>query len=303
MIKRFKMTDLGVAHDCLGMRIRQTDTEIAIDQEEYTRNVLSKFGMDKCAPVKTPMVPGTVLVRDNDDGKDPLLDKDAAAEYRGITGSLMYLQACTRPDLSVAVSMLAGCLATPRKTHMDAAKHVLRYLRGTATLGLHYKKTLAVCDANVLKGYSDATWADCPSSRRSMSGNVFLLNGAAVSWKTRRQPTVALSSAQAEYQALTESMKQVTHLRHLLKEIGLEQKPTVIAEDNTAAIHIAENPVTSGRSKHIEVQYHYVREVIESGNVCLEYVPTGEMVADALTKNLNAQLLKRHRQVMLGEEE
>lgn len=295
----FKMKDLGAVHFCLGMRIAVNAGCIMVDQERYIEGVLKRFGMDASRPVSTPFPPGTELVAAAD---GDFLDVDAAHLYREITGSLMYLVACTRPDLAVAVNQLARHMSKPGKAHMGAAKHCLRHLRGTAQLGLTFRKNST--SPNQLIGYADATWGSIPGSSRSVSGYAFLLNGAAVAWKCKVQKCVALSTAEAEFLSLCEATREAVFLRNMMLEIGLPQNSaTTINEDNQPCIHLVRNPVTSGRSKHIALRFNFVRDQILDGNIEVVYCPTADMVADLLTKMLAKPQHCRLRAMVLGMSE
>ena len=149
-------------------------------------------------------------------------------------------------------------------------------------------------------GFSDANLGGDSATARSTTGYAFILNGAAVSWKSKLQSVVARSTAEAEYMALCETLKEAVYLQQLLEEIGLKALPVTIYEDNQPCIHIASNPVTSNRSKHIAVRYHYVREVISNGKVQVLYKSTQEMVADCLTKNLAKDKVEKFRSILLG---
>ena len=248
------------------------------------------------------MVPGTTLRRYNQlsDGKDTEPERqDLPAEltrtYREIVGALMYLVSCTRPDIAAAVNQLSQAMSRPLKEHMTSAKHVLKYLQGTSSIVLQYNK----CSDNNLVGFTDASFGST-ESRRSVTGYVFLLNGAAISWKTRVQPTVALSTAESEYMAACAATQEAIFLRNLLSDIGFTQTTTVLFEDNQPAIKIAENRITSQRSKHIDVKYHFIREAIIDGKIKLVYVPTCDQLADILTKILKPEPTARLRSQMFG---
>lgn len=312
----FKMKDLGPVHFCLGMRIRQDQNGIAIDQERYSLAVLKRFNMDQCNPVGTPLVPGTELkpakppgaassggATETSAAEDPLLTGEDITRFREVVGSMMYLTICSRPDLAVAVNQLARNMATPAASHLAAAKHVLRYLRGTVGLGLHFKRA-SDQPANVVHGYADATWANVPESSRSVSGYAFFLNGAAVSWSCKVQKLVSLSTAEAEFVSLCEGVREALYLRNLLEEMGLQQPgPTIIYEDNQPCIHMARNPTTSGRTKHIAMRFNFVREQVEANIINVVYCPTQDMVADALTKVLPKPQHAHLRAQLLGLQE
>jgi ribonuclease HI len=210
-------------------------------------------------------------------------DALSAAEYpyRQLVGQLMYIAVTTRPDIAFAVGALARHLAQPTTAHWHAAQHVLRYLAGTRSLGIMYGS-----NKPLLLGYSDADFAGDPDSRKSTSGYVFLLCGGAVSWSSRKQATVAASTTEAEYMACASAVKEALWLRMLLNDLGVAVGPVNIMADNQSAIKIMRNPVSSMRSKHIDVAHHFVRERIARKEVVVAYVSTDAMVADVMTKAL-----------------
>ena len=306
---RFKMKHLGVATYVLGIRIQyQSDGSISIDQEKYINETLARFEMTNCKPASTPLEPHSILRRYNEQldkevisGGRRDLSPEAAHNYREIVGVLIYLVSCTRPELANSVSQLSQCMSHPLHEHLVAAKHVLRYLRGTSDLAITYSSDdLDVSENNIIKGYADASYGSIPDTRRSVTGYVFFLNNAAVSWKTRVQPTVAISTAEAEYMALCAAAQEAMFLRNILNDMGFPQPPTVIYEDNQPAIHIAENRVTSQRSKHIDIKYHFIREAIINKIIKIVYIPTHDQVADILTKILKTEPTTRHRAKLLG---
>ena len=211
----------------------------------------------------------------------------------------MYLMIGTRPDLAAAVSIVSQFAANPSQTHLQAAKRILRYLKGTTNytlcLGMNRNHNQDQAQARepagpYLYGYSDADWGGDISTRKSTSGYVFFISGSIVSWASKKQSTVALSSKEAEYMALTQATKEAIWFRRLLQELGFQSQksaaPTLIYEDNQSCIALAKNPVHHARTKHIDIQHHFIREKVESCEIRLEYVPTEEMVADALAKAL-----------------
>ena len=169
----------------------------------------------------------------------------------------------------------------PKQSHLTAAKRIFRYLEGTVYLGLSYEKC---ADGNLI-GYSDADWVGHVDDRHTTLGNVFLLAKVSVSWLSKKQPTVALSTAEAEYVALSAATQKAIWLRRLLTNVGEPLKdPIVINEDNQGAIAMAKIPVGHARTKHIDIRYHFVREGVQNGAIILKYVATGKMIADILTK-------------------
>lgn len=250
----------------------------AISTGLHLKKVLKKFGQTQAKPVSTPADLNVKLQKE--DGVSRPVD---AILYQSIVGSLLYAAIATRPDIAQAVGVVSKFCANPSQSHLTAAKRILRYLKETACLGLSYKK----CAYGSLTGYSDADWAGDMDDRHSTSENVFLLAGGAVSWLSKKQATVALSTAEAEYVALSAATQEAIWLPRLLADVGVPPKgPTVIHEDNQGAISMAKNAVGHARTKHIDIRYLFVREGVQNGAIALKYVATDEMIADILTKPL-----------------
>lgn len=213
----------------------------------------------------------------------------------------MYLAQCTRPDLGHAVGVLSQHLERPGTLHWDAALHVLRYLRGTTNLGItysaHARTTVAGMESKSCPvSHCDADWAGDQSTRRSTTGYVFTLAGGALSWRSRLQPTVALSSTEAEYRAITEAGQELLWLRKMMSRLGFEDpEPTTLQIDNLGAIHLTSKSVFHGRTKHIEIQYNWIRETVKAGDLQLQHCNTHQMVADILTKALGKAQFKKLR--------
>ena len=198
-------------------------------------------------------------------------------------GSLQYAAGGTRPDIAYIVGVLARFCHKPTQLHLTAAKRVFRYLGGTADLAL----TFTGSGNPKLTGYSDADCAGDRDSRRSTSGNVFVLGDGAITWSSKRQNSVALSTVEAKYMALSQATQEAVWLRRLTEELGqADQGATIIYEDNQGAICTAQNPVFHRRTKHIHIRYHYVREAVSDNTMKLVYCPTSEMTADLLTKTI-----------------
>lgn len=279
LASEFEMSDLGEAHWLLGMKIEIDKSGIWISQGQYIQDVLRKFGMMECKPVGTPME-GKLLKNQVADETKEKLD----VPYRQAVGSLMYAMVGTRPDIAVAVSSVSRFLENPEQEHWIAVKRIMRYLRGTLNYGLKYKAGMDID----LVGYCDADWAGDVQTRKSTTGYLFMLSDCCVTWNCRRQPTVALSSTEAEYMATCAAGREVMWLRGLLEEVGFAQKQTTLFADNQSCILLAKNPVHHSRTKHIDVQHHYIRNLVEENIVDLKFVGTNDNVADVLTKPLTA---------------
>jgi len=216
-------------------------------------------------------------------------------------GSLIYLMTCTRPDLSWIVSKLSQHLSNPNEQHWSTVKHVMRYLKGTIDFELCYKKS----EENLkLVAYSDADWASDLNDRRSTTGYCFSLtqNGPLISWKSKKQSTVALSTCEAEYMALAAATQESMYLVQLLNgmESGCLFEPVQIFEDNQGAIALSKNPVCRQRCKHVDIKYHFIRSALSDGKVTIEYCPTEEMVADVMTKPATKFKLEKFKSLMFG---
>ena len=231
-------------------------------------------------------------------GDGELLDKKGQSLYMEIVGSLMYLSGGTRPDMAWAVGNLCRHMSAPTTVHLVAAKHALRYLAGTRTLGLCY--TGQPDQQPVIEAYADADFGGDLDTRRSTTGYLFIINGGAVSWQSKLQKTVSTSTQEAEYQASGAAAKEALWLRKLLPDLGLPVDVITIAGDNQACLDLLNNPMVGGeRRKHIDITHHFVRERIhETKELEFKWVPTGEMVADCLTKPVTLEVLIRCRDQM-----
>jgi hypothetical protein len=289
--ERFKMKDLGKLRFMLGMEIKRDRVNgiIEVSQSAYIARVLEKFGLADSKPVATPAEGILSRLTAEDGGK---VDR----EYMSLVGSLLYAAMVTRPDIAYAVQALGRHLNSSGPEHWVAAKRVLRYLKGTHDIGIKYGRG----DLE-LYGYCDADWAGDKDTRRSTTAYVFMMAGACVSWASKLQPTVAVSSAEAEYMAASAAVQEAIYMRRLLGDIGYQQEqPTVIYEDNQGCIALSENPVEHKRTKHIDIRYHFTRERVESGDVVLEYVTTEDQLADLMTKPLMKHRVTNLRERVMG---
>jgi hypothetical protein len=285
----FDARDLGAASYFLGMDLRRDHSArtITIAQSRLTSELLSKYGLDDAKPLSTPLSATDKLTTIG----EPL--DTAASPYSQLVGSLMYLSVTTRPDIAQAVGALARYMAAPTTAHWQAAKHVLRYLSGTTTYGITFGAT-----NTGLEAYCDADYAGDQDTRRSTTGYLFTLNGGAISWSSRLQPTVAVSTTEAEYMAAAYAIKEALWLRTLLRDLSQDITTVTIKADSQSAIKLLKNPVFSMRSKHIDVIYHFARERVARKDVAFKYIPTNQMAADALTKPLSADKFKTCRAKM-----
>ena len=297
LAKEFEMKYLGKLHYCLGIEFQQDpiSKSIFMCQKKYIDDVLSKFGMQVAKPMVTPLDGNVKLTKEMEPSTEEESQEMKGVPYQSLIGSLMYLAVSTRPDIAYAVSALSQYNRNPGKTHWSAAKRVLRYLKGIRNHGLMFHKT-----GEDLVGFVDADWGSNADDRRSYTGFIFRIAGAAVTWEARKQRTVALSSAEAEYIALSDAAKETVYLRSFLSELGClnpNSKSTVVYCDNQGAQKLMRNPVHHARTKHVDIRHHYVREVFERGELNVEYISTNEMIADILTKGLFGP---NHRKCLKG---
>ena len=274
------MTDLGKMGWILGIRVTHNCEKrtISLSQQKFIKDTLERYGMQNACPISSLALANEHLLK----LLSPTINVKA---YQQALGSLMYPMLATQPDLAYAVAALGCHAATPGPDHQHALEHVFRYLQATA----NYQLVLGRSATSVptLLSYADSDWASNINDCKSTSGYVFTMGGGAVSWSSKKQPTVALSSTEAKYIASAHAAKETAWLRLLLSELRQDMSsPTVLHINNQSAIAIAQNPEFHEHMKHIDVHYHYIHQVINDGTLCLEYTPTQEQVADILTKGL-----------------
>ncbi|CAK9804031.1 Retrovirus-related Pol polyprotein from transposon TNT 1-94 [Anthophora plagiata] len=275
------MNDLGKVTNILGISVeRRGDTgPIKLSQHKYIKESLEKFGMENCKPVGTPLIPNETLNAVSTDMEDM-----TNVPYRELVGTLIYLSNATRPDVAHAANVLSQFNENPSNYHWKAAKHVLRYLKGTINHSIKYS-----AQNKPLEVYVDSDWAADENGRRSRTGYITMLAGGPISWESRKQKSVALSTMEAEYMALSEATKEAIYLKRLLANMNFNNlvcDKTSIFCDNQSAIHLSKDNVYHRRSKHIDIRYHYTREMRENGEIDTQYISTNEMIADMLTKSL-----------------
>ena len=289
--QRFKMTDMGQLSWFLGIEFVINKDCIMMKQTSYMRTILKKFNMENCKPVSTPFEEMS-----NDSNSKSI----STTLYKCAVGSLIYCMICTRPDLSWVVTKLSQ-YNQPTENQWKAVKRVLRYLQSTTDLGLTFRKS----EKLVLTGYCDASWAPDDDNRRSVTGYCFTLNdtGCAVSWKSKRQQTVALSSTEAEYMGLAAATQEALFLKNLMIELDPMydcNNPIIIFEDNQSAISLAENQIHHARTKHIDCKYHFIREQVLCKCITVQYLETSKMIADSLTKPVGRVKLNLCNSIQFG---
>jgi hypothetical protein len=291
----WQIADLGEAKFCIGIMIeRDRSTRSAfLSQTALIDRIITQFGMKDAHPASTPMDSSLKLSRRE---HSPLTDEDklvaASLPYRSLVGSLMYVAIGTRPDIAYAVQQLSQFLDCYGTAHFTAAKRVVRYLKGTRTLRLH----LGGRKSAHLLGYTDAGFANCLDTRKSIGGYCFSLGSGMISWCARKQKNIATSTCEAEYYAASDATKELMWLRALLLAMDFPQtSATTLLCDNNGAIVLSGDPSFHSRTKHIDVRYHYIRECVDNKSVTIEYVHSDENIADSFTKPLTLAPFQRLR--------
>ncbi|GJV62128.1 ribonuclease H-like domain-containing protein [Tanacetum coccineum] len=280
----FSMTDLGPLNYFLGVSVTRNTSGMFLSQQKYATEVLERAGMLTCNPCRTPVDTDSKLAAAGDPVSDPTL-------YRRLAGALQYLT-FTRPDISYAVQQVCLFMHDPREPHFSALKRILRYVRGTLTSGLQlYSST-----TSSLVAYSDADWAGCPTTRRSTSGYCVFLGNNLLSWSSKRQFTLSRSSAEAEYRGVANAVAETCWLRNLLRELHTPlSTATIVYCDNVSAVYLSSNPVQHQRTKHIEIDIHFVRDLVTTGHIRVLHVPSRYQYADIFTKGLPTALFDEFR--------
>ena len=308
LVNRFNIKDMGESKWILGMKISRNRSArtITLDQELYVGKALERYGLTQCKVASTPeLIGGSITAKESeqmergaDDSRGEQLQRSVDKDkYMEITGTCIYAAISTRPDISHAVNKLASKMTQPTSEDMLAAKRVLRYLAGTRDIGLIFgshngsivgdsrgrssQVQVEVC------AYADADWANDKKDRRSITGWVAKLNGDAISWASKKQRIVALSTCEAELYAEAAAMQEVLWLRGLLKELGLQQQTgSVVYGDNQSAIAVSKNGVKGERTKHVDIKYHFVTENVVKGDIQLKWIQSKDQQADIFTKAL-----------------
>lgn len=285
LAKMFPVKDLGLAKFCLGVHITQDQSkkQVLLNQKEYISQILKRFSMSEAKTAITPMEVGLKLVKRSRPPEDQGEDGAKAEPYREAVGCLIHLSQTTRPDICHAVGTVAKFSANPAKEHWSAVKRILRYLKGSIDLQLHFDGHRR----DTMTAYADADWGGCEDCRRSTTGYCVQLAGACVSWNSRKQPTVALSSSEAEYMsvgAAAQEIKWLLNLRELLpNEIS---RPFPLWNDNQGAIALSGNAINHKRVKHVDLRHHFIRQMVSEGDLIIRYLSTTDMIADIFTKSL-----------------
>ncbi|GKB05718.1 ribonuclease H-like domain-containing protein, partial [Tanacetum coccineum] len=266
------LTDLCSLNYFLGVSTQRTASGMFLSQSKFAVETLDRANMHKCNPCKTPVNTESKLGPDGEPVSDPTL-------YRSLADALQYLT-FTRPDLSYAVQQVCLYMHDPRDPHFTALKRILRYVHGTIDHGLE----LHVSSTAQLTAYTDADWAGCPVTRRSTSGYCVFFGDNLLSWSAKRHVTLSRSSAEAEYRGVANVVAETSWLRNLLLELHAPlSTATIVYCDNVSAVYLSTNPVQHQRTKHIEIDIHFVRDYVASGQVRVLHVPSRYQYADIFT--------------------
>jgi len=298
LMNRFEMKDLGKLGYILGMEITYLKDGLKISQQKYLGELLKKFKMENSKIVATPSIQGKESelrrkFQESDEQEEEEVGEESKEDftykYRAAVGSLLYLTTCSRPDIVMAVSNVSKFMDGANVYHWQAVKRIFRYLNGTRSRGLIYRKTGNV-QVNV---FSDSSFCTCADTSRSRGGFIASISGCAVAWSSRLHDVVSLSTAEAEYMQATESAKEILYLNQLLEDIGIDRDRSTLLLDNSSAIQLVKNPIFHKRSKHIKNRFHKIREWLQSGEFEVEYVKTELMAADYLTKGVSVGIFER----------
>lgn len=276
----FSMTNESEGTCYLGMHVELKPGHIKLHQSAYVQKILNRFNFECLAPVSTPCDSSKKLKKQ----EDRISTDEFTHEYLSKFGSLNYLPTIARPDLAYAVSLIGRYNANPEQQHMDAVTRAYAYLVNTTAYGIHYTQ-----DKPELAGYVDSDYGNCPDTSRSTTGWVFILAGGPISWASKRQQTVSLSSTEAEYMAGTEAAKEAVWIKNFINDLHLPEyhvDSIPLRVDNKSAIKIAKNPEFHQRTKHIQIKHNFIRECVRDGNVDIQWISGKSNLADAFTKAL-----------------
>lgn len=293
---RFDIKFMGPIRWLLGFEVTRdiSNRTISLNQKAYTERIVERFGQTNARHVVTPMEPGLDLTPNSPAVSDTLLNPRERTLYREAVGSLMYPAKVSRPDISFATSTAAQHMHEPRTTHWTAVMRIYRYLNGTK----HYTLTLGGIGEITLSIFSDADWAS-NLHRHSISGFVSFVGDAPISWSSKKQPLVTLSSTESEYVALTHTAKELIWLRRIFSElIRPITEPTILCCDNQSAIRLSKDATFHARTKHIDVHFHFIRQVVKLEYADIRYISTNDNIADIFTKSLANVKFSRFRYLL-----
>jgi histone deacetylase 1/2 len=283
----FALKDLGNLHYFLGIEVKRNEDGLVLSQGKYAEDIIKRTNMQHSKPMNTPLSSTEKLSVTEG---DPLGPEDST-RYRSVVGALQYLT-LTRPDLSFAVNKVCQFLHAPTTAHWAAVKRILRYVNGTKRLGLHVRRSKSM----MVSAFSDADWAGCVDDRRSTGGFAVFFGDNLISWSARKQATVSRSSTEAEYKALADATAEMMWVQKLLTELRMQHPPAArLWCDNLGATYMTANPVFHARTKHIEIDFHFVRERVAQRLLEVRHIGTNDQLADGFTKPLPIAKLLQFR--------
>ena len=275
LAKEFEIKDLGPVKYFLGMKVAHSQKGLVVNQRKYFFDLLKETGMSGCRPVDTSIDSNVKL---GDREKDEVVD---TLRYQRLVGKLIYLSH-TRPDIAFTVSRVSQFMHSPRKVYLDAAYKILRYLKSSLGKGLFFQKY----SQRNIEAFTDADWVGSSTDRKSTIGYRTYVWTNLVTWRSKKQNVVSRSSTEAEYRAMANDVCELLWLQQILSELYLPiNLPIKLYYDNKAAISIAHNPIQYDRTKHVEVDLHFIKEKLEAGVICMSFVPTSQETATYLPKD------------------
>ena len=284
---KLQVKDLGRLRDCLGFEIKYTPSTIIIDHSKVIQACLKRFNMIDSKPCPTPESVGNQLKHSDSPATSSQTKEMESIPYREAVGTLTWIMLVSRPDIAASLCKVSQFNCNPGLKHRQAVKHIFRYLNGTIDKKLTFTKNNI--NNRGITGYVDSSHADIIETRKSTSGFIIFFLNNPISWATKVQRIVAHSSTEAEYIAIDDIAKDIVWTQTLIQELGFNHlipTPITIHEDNQGAIALSKNPVNHSRSKHIDIRYHFIRDLVEEGTVILKYINTNSQLADIFT-NLN----------------
>jgi hypothetical protein len=300
MTKAFLVKDLGELHKFVGINVTRKGSTITLDQSAYLERVLKKFNM----------------WNDTKEGKNPnfaeklsKLDLPATKEeweqvknfpYPNIVGSLMYAATASRPDILPAVIALSRYMSYWGPKHVKAARHTMSYVRASYSDCIKFTKPLSFDGTLDIIAFSDSDWAGCPDTRRTTVGYVIFMCGGPIAWKSKKKETLALSSCEGEYMALSETGREIIWIMNFLTEIRVKFNKPRIYCDSDSAINWAEEPIQHQRNKHVELTYYYIRDIVKAGLIDLYRISTFDNRSDPFSKNATTPMFLSHKPHIMG---
>jgi hypothetical protein len=276
----FEMKDMGETDYILGVKIFRDRSKkiLGLSQQTYIKKVLERFQMSDCKPIDTPIAKNESLSQNMCPKTQDEQEKMARVPYANAIGSLMYAMMCTRPDICYVIGLVSRFQSNPGLAHWKVVKRILRYLTGTMDYVLCYQGL----DLRLI-GYSDANWGSDLDECKSTSGYTFLLNNGAITWSSKKQPYIVLSTMEVEYVACSAAVQKAVWLKRFFQHLEVVKDasdPVIIHCDSTAALAYAKDPKYHGKTKHIDIRYHYIRDMVTHKEVVLKHISTTRMIAD-----------------------